>query len=227
MKNVKNYLTRLIAVTVLFGFGMAYSAKADNISSFTSQVYYAGPATDPTSPPDNPYGVVNTTPGNAISGFALTYAGSQGTLTFDTNGNPGVAITSATPGLFTVDLYGTAASGIVNSSGQLVAGVYTFSDANDYFGIAEAGGGTGGGCITGQACNTGTSPADVTTITVGPGGLVTVSSSSLELVSQISNTPTGAPEVDPRNAMVPFALLGGAVLVIRGRRTKSNEMGIL
>ena len=225
MKKNRSFLLKLIAAAVVFGMGTVYSAKADNVS-FTSQVYYVGPSTDPTSPPDNPYGLTNTTTtGNPISGLALTSAGVQGTLTFNTNGNPGVSITSATPGLFTVNLYGAAASSIV-SGGNLVAGTYTFSDPNDYFGIATAGGSTSFGCLTGQICNTTGDPKDTANITVGPGGVVTVTSSSLELVAAVTDPPSGVPEIDPKNAMVPFVLLAGAVLVFRGRRTKSAEVGV-
>jgi hypothetical protein len=218
MAKHSSFLFKLIAAAVVFGLGTAYSAKADSYS-FSSTVYYAGPTTDPSAPPDNPFGVTNPVIGNAISGLALTSAGGQGTLTFNTNGNPGVSITSATPGLFTVNLYGAAASSIVTGT-TLNAGTYNFSDANDYFGIATAGGSTGFGCTAGQACNTGTSPVDVTTITVGPSGLITVSSSSLELVADPA-PPAGVPEIDPKNAMVPFALLAGVVLLVRGRRPKS------
>ena len=226
MKNASNFLARLIAVAALLGLGLAHSAKADNVDTFTSQVYYAGPSTDPSAPPDNPYGVVNTTPGNPIAGFALTSAGAQGTFTFDTNGNPGVQLVSTAPGLFTVDMYGAAASTMVNASGQLVTGTYTFNSSQDYFGIESAGGSTGFGCLSMQSCNTSGNPLDVTTINVVQGGIVTVSSSSLELVAAVTNTPTGAPEVDPKNAMVPLVLLAGAVLVFRGRRTKSVEVGV-
>jgi hypothetical protein len=224
MKQSKRFLTKLIAATALFGLGIAYSAKADSVS-FTSTVYYVGPTTDPSAPPDNPYGLVNTTPGNPISVLGITSAGGAGTLTFNTNGNPGVSLTSATPGLFTVNLYGAAASGIVTGT-TLNAGSYSFNAPNDYFGIATVGGTTNPGCNTGQACNPGSNPTAITTITVGPGGLVTVSSSSFELVAAPTSTPSGVPEVDPKNAMVPFVLLAGAALVFRGRRTKSAEVGV-
>jgi hypothetical protein len=209
MGKTRIFLTKLLAVAALAGFGIAHSAKADSVS-FATTVYYAGPSSDGT---DNPFGVVNPI-GNAISTLAITPAGAAGTLTFNTSGNPGVSLTGTD---FTVMLYG--ATNTIVTGTTLNTGVYTFNSASDYFGVATVGGTTGFGCTAGQTCNTGSNPLDVTTINVAASGVITVSSSSLELVAK-QTTPAGVPEIDPTSAMSPLALLAGAAMMIRGRRKK-------
>jgi archaellum component FlaF (FlaF/FlaG flagellin family) len=193
--HIKTRLLILIVAT-LVSLGMAYSTKADTLTFAGIQVYYAG---DPSEGMDNPWGVTNPG-GNAISILGMTPAGAPGTLTFDTGGNPGVSLVSSTPGLFDVNLYGDTTN--IISAGKLVTGSYTFNSPSDTF---EINGFT----------NAGANPVDAVTINVAADGVVTLGSSSLELVT---DPPSGVPEVDPTSAMSPPALLAGAVLIIRGRR---------
>jgi hypothetical protein len=207
MGNMKNFLTKLLAVAVLIGLGVAYSAKADSYST-TTTFYYVGPSTDG-PPPDNPYGLTNSI-GNPISGLAITSAGSTGTLTVNTA--TGITLTGTD---FTVNLVG---SNSIVSGGALVTGTYTFTSASDYYGMATALGNTVGACNPGQNCNMGSSPGDVFTVNVSGAGIVTISSSSLELAAMPSGGPSGVPEIDPSSAMSSLALLAGLVMIMRGRR---------
>lgn len=194
---------RLLALAALMVFGAAFSAKADDVLTYTNtQVYYVG--TDSTY---NPWGLTNSI-GNPISILNMTSAGAAGTLTFDTSGNPGVSLVSNTPGLFNVQLYGDT-SGMINN-GQLVTGTYTFNSSQDTF------------SINGYT-NSGSDPIDGVTINVAANGVVTLSSSSLELAMEpTTDAPPsgGAPEIDPATGMSAFTLISGAVLIIRGRRKK-------
>jgi hypothetical protein len=203
-------MTKLLAVAVLAGLGMVHAAKADSYME-TSTFYYAGPDTadDPT------LGITNAS-GNADSTFNLTSAGSTGTLSINTVTNPAISLTGSQ---FTVTLYGVP-NGLLNGSGQLVTGFYNFNSASDYFGIETAGNGatTGFGCNAGQSCNVGANPVDQVTLNVAANGVVTLQSSSLELVTKVSSVTTGVPEINPSSALSPLALLGCAVMIFRGRR---------
>jgi hypothetical protein len=204
-------MTKLLTLAALAGLGMLHVAKADSYSE-TSTFYYAGPETGTT---DNPFSIVNVG-GNAASTLNLTNAGVSGTLTINTVTNPAITLTGAD---FSVTLYGVP-NGLL-SSGKLVTGTYNFSSGSDYFGIETAGNGatTGFGCNAGQTCNVGANPVDQVTLNVAANGVVTLSSSSLELVTQVSTQPTtGVPEIDPSSALSPLALLGCAVMIFRGRR---------
>lgn len=196
---------RLLTLAALMVLGTAFSAKADDMLTYTNtQVYYVGPSSDGT---DNPFGLTNSI-GNSISILNMTSAGAPGTLVFNTSGNPGVSLVSNTPGLFDVSLYGNT-SGMI-SGGQLVAGSYTFNSSLDTFDINGY-------------TNSGSDPIDGVTIDVAANGVVTLSSSSLELATQpVADAPpaTGAPEIDPSTGMSAFTLISGAVLIIRGRRKK-------
>jgi hypothetical protein len=194
---------RLLTLAALMVLGAALSAKADDVLTYTNtQVYYVG--TDSTY---NPFQLTNSI-GNPISILNMTPMGAPGTLTFNTSGNPGVSLVSNTPGLFNVQLFGNT-SGII-SGGQLVAGTtYTFNSSQDTF------------TINGYT-NSGSDPIDGVTIDVAANGVVTLSSSSLELATdpvQVSS-PTGVPEIDPTTGFSAFTLISGAVLIIRGRRKK-------
>ncbi len=210
MGKTRNIMTKLLAVAVLAGLGMVHAAKADSYME-TSTFYYAGPDTadDPT------LGITNAS-GNADSTFNLTSAGSTGTLSINTVTNPAISLTGSQ---FTVTLYGVP-NGLLNGSGQLVTGFYNFNSASDYFGIETAGNGatTGFGCNAGQSCNVGANPVDQVTLNVAANGVVTLQSSSLELVTKVSSVTTGVPEINPSSALSPLALLGCAVMIFRGRR---------
>ncbi len=191
---------RLLTLAALMVLGTAFSVKADALTYTDTQVYYVG--TDSTY---NPFGLTNSI-GNSISILNMTSAGAAGTLIFNTSGNPGVSLVSNTPGLFNVQLFGNT-SGMI-SGGQLVAGTYTFNSTQDTF------------TINGYT-NTGSDPIDGVTIDVAANGVVTLSSSSLELATQPVADPspaTGAPEIDPSTGLSAFTLIFGAVLIIRGRR---------
>ena len=206
MGKTGSLLTKFLAVAAFLGLGMMHSAKADSVT-INSNFYYAGPSTDGA---DNPFGIVNVG-GNAISTLAITSAGAPGTLVFNTSGNPGVSLTGAD---FTVSLFGPVNTIVTGST--LNTGTYTFNSASDYFGIKSAGGTTGFGCLAGQTCNTSANPQDIVTINVAANGVVTLSSSSLEVVTQAQ--PAGVPEIDPTSSLSPLALLVGAAMIIRGRR---------
>ena len=92
-------------------------------------------------------------------------------------------------------------------------GTYTFNSASDYFGLKTVGGTTAFGCLTGQTCNTTADPEDIVTINVAQNGVVTLSSSSLEVVALV-------PENDPRSPIAPLVLLVGAAMLIGERRQK-------
>jgi hypothetical protein len=215
MGKTRNLMTKLLAVAVLAGLGMVHAAKADSYTE-TSTFYYAGPDTadDPT------LGITNAS-GNTDSTFNLTSAGSTGTLSINTVTNPAISLTGSQ---FTVTLYGVP-NGLLNGSGQLVTGTYTFNSASDYFGIESAGNGAVTGfygspavaCNTGQICNGTADPIDQVTLNVAANGVVTLQSSSLELVTKVSSV-AGVPEIDPSSALSPLALLGCAVMIFRGRR---------
>jgi hypothetical protein len=202
-------MTKLLAVAVLAGLGMVHAAKADSYTE-TSTFYYAGPDTadDPT------LGITNAS-GNTDSTFNLTSAGSTGTLSINTVTNPAISLTGSQ---FTVTLYGVPNT--LLSGGNLVTGTYNFNSSFDYFGIETAGNGatTGFGCNAGQTCNVGANPVDQVTLNVAANGVVTLQSSSLELVTKVSSVTTGVPEIDPSSALSPLALLGGVMMIFRGRR---------
>jgi len=209
MGKTRNLMTKLSAVVVLAGLGMVHVAKADSYSE-TSTFYYAGPETGTT---DNPFSITNVG-GNLASTMNLTNAGSTGTLSINTVTNPAISLTGSQ---FTVTLYGVP-NGML-SGGSLVTGTYNFSSGTDYFGIETAGNGatTGFGCNAGQTCNVGGNPIDQVTLNVAANGVVTLQSSSLELVTKVSSV-TGVPEINPSSALSPLALLGCAVMIFRGRR---------
>jgi hypothetical protein len=216
MGKTRNLMTKLSAVVVLAGLGMVHVAKADSYSE-TSTFYYAGPETGTT---DNPFSITNVG-GNLASTMNLTNAGSTGTLSINTVTNPAISLTGSQ---FTVTLYGVP-NGLLNGSGQLVTGTYNFNSASDYFGIESAGNGAVTGfygspavaCNTGQICNGTADPIDQVTLNVAANGVVTLQSSSLELVTKVSSV-AGVPEIDPSSALSPLALLGCAVMIFRGRR---------
>jgi len=208
MKSARSFVMKLATVTVLAVFGMGFAAYADSVT-LNSTFYYAGPETGTT---DNPFSIVNAN-GNAISTLALTSAGSSGTLVLNTTGNPGISLTGSD---FTVQLYGNTSAMVTGST--INTGTYTFNSASDYFGIETAGGTTGYGgaglCNTGQTCNSGSNPIDDVTINVAQNGVVTLQSSSLELVA------SDVPEMDRSNALASLVLVGGVVTIFRGRRKK-------
>jgi hypothetical protein len=210
MGKTRNLMTKLLAVAVLAGLGMVHAAKADSYME-TSTFYYAGPETGTT---DNPFSIVNVG-GNAASTLNLTNAGSTGTLSINTVTNPAISLTGSQ---FTVTLYGVPNT--LLSGGNLVTGTYNFNSSFDYFGIETAGNGatTGFGCNAGQTCNVGANPVDQVTLNVAANGVVTLQSSSLELVTKVSSVTTGVPEIDPSSALSPLALLGGVMMIFRGRR---------
>jgi hypothetical protein len=189
---------------------MVHAAKADSYME-TSTFYYAGPDTT-----DDPTIGVSNLSGNADNTINLTPTGITGTLSINTVTNPAISLTGAD---FTVTLYGVP-NGLLNGSGQLVTGTYSFNSALDYFGVETAGNGatTGFMCNAGQTCNVGANPVDQVTLNVAANGVVTLQSSSLELVTQVSTVAGGVPEIDPSSALSPLALLGGAVMIFRGRR---------
>jgi PEP-CTERM motif len=172
MGKTRSFLTKLLTVAALVGLGVAYSAKADSVS-FSTTVYYAGPPGEV----DNPYGVNNAAGANPISGLLIGTSGATGTVTFNTTGNPGVSVTGAD---FTINLFGSTNTIVTGTT--LNTGTYTFSSSSDYFGLASKNGSTGFGCSSGQTCNAGANPADVVTINVSAAGVVTLASSSLEVV---------------------------------------------
>jgi hypothetical protein len=225
VRKAKNLLTKFLTVAALVGLGMAYSAKADSVT-LSVATYYAGP----TGEIDNPFSVTNSTVGaNSISRFSLTTAGAAGNLTLDTTGNPGLTLTSTTAGLYNVTLYGATNTMVTGTT--LNTGTYSFSNSQDYFGILATPTqfpGSGSCAIANQYCTTGTSPSDVVTINVAATGLVTITSSSMELVAGVSSPPpnNSVPEIDPKNGMSAFALLAGAVLIMRGRRKKAQEVAV-
>jgi len=204
MRVVKTVFT----MAVLLVLGTAFSAKADSMLTFTNtQVFYVGP--DSTT---NPWSLTNSG-GDTATYVGMPSTGSPGTLTFNTAGNPGVSLVSNTPsgttGYYSVQLYGDTSSMIKN--GQLATGTYTFNSSSDSFAIG------------GVPAQTGADPIDYATINVAANGVVTLSSSSLELAMQpTTDAPPagGAPEIDPATGMSAFTLISGAVLIIRGRRKK-------
>lgn len=220
-------LLKCLALVAVLCFGVARSAQADNTYSLTQTVYYVGPTTD--SGCDNPLpppGGVCHSGGNSITSFAggITNAGSVENISFDAVSNTDVTTTAAvsiTGGDMTIQLYGygdetlgygygPGPSGIVNNSGQLVAGTYNFAACNntgdpnngDYFGINDNNPGpqSASGCnnstITclpdtvgtqSQLCLGGASPADVVAINVSSTGVVTIEAGSFE--AGFSETP--------------------------------------
>ena len=209
MGKTRNLMTKLLAVAVLAGLGMVHAAKADSYTE-TSTFYYAGPDTA-----DDPTIGVSNLSGNADNTINLTPTGITGTLSINTVTNPAISLTGAD---FTVTLYGVP-NGLLNGSGQLVTGTYSFNSALDYFGVETAGNGatTGFMCNAGQTCNVGANPVDQVTLNVAANGVVTLQSSSLELVTKVSSV-AGVPEINPSSALSPLALLGCAVMIFRGRR---------
>jgi len=198
---------RVSALVALLFLGIARTANATQVS-FTTTVYYIGPPTDPTSPPDNTLGPGGTTltngaGSNGIADFngAVTSAGSSETVVFDTGGNPGVTVGSGAGSVFDVQLYGpdpalSSPSSII-SGGVLQAGAYVFDSCSSYFGVENNGGqsyapgcnGVTVPCVTGEVCNAGTSPTDIMTITVGTNGVVTITSGSLAIGFDAPTTP--------------------------------------
>lgn len=228
MRKCSAALLKGFALIAVLCFGIAHSAQADSTYSLTQTVYYVGPTTDPSC--DNPLpppGGVCRVGGNPISSFngGITSAGSVESISFDAVTSADVNTTAAvsiTGGDVTIELYGygdeTAGygygpgpSGIVNSSGQLVAGTYTFAACNatgdgnsgDYFGInddnqgTQSANGCDGSTITclantdgasgDQLCLGGAVPADDVTINVSDTGVVTIAAGSFEV--GFSETP--------------------------------------
>ncbi len=205
MKKSLIIAVRVSALAALLFLGVARTANATQVS-FTTTVYYIGPSSDPTAPPDNTLGPGGTTltnsGGDGIAYFngAVTSAGSSESVVFDTGGNPGVSVGSS-GSVFDVQLYGPDAAlstpGSIISGGVLQAGTYVFDSCSSYFGVKNNGGsasapGCNGAtvpCVSGEICNAGTSPSDIMTITVGTNGVITITSGSLAIGFDAPTTP--------------------------------------
>jgi hypothetical protein len=198
--NVKTSLRialRAFGLATLALCALGFSTRAD-VLSYTTTVYYIGPPADGA---DNTLGPGGTTlsneGGDPISTFngAISNTGAVETITFNTSGNPGVNI--GAPGQdFDIQLYGpdpalSSPSSMI-SGGALQPGTYVFDSCSpsNYFGIkaidypnASAAGCNNSTvpCQTGEICNVGSSPSDIATITIGPNGVVTVQSGSLDV----------------------------------------------
>jgi len=226
MKQRSSPLLKCLTVVAVLCFGVAHAARADNTYSTSTTVYYVGPSSDGAGC-DNPFGICAASTNNSISSFngGITSAGSTESITFDAVTSADVGSTPAvsiTGGDMTILLYGygnaypgsgtfgTAPSGIVNGSNQLVAGTYTFSactpNVGDYFGINDDKSGTesapdcsqpypypncladtGGPSGDDQLCIQGDSPTDSVSINVSASGIVTITAGSFE--AAFSETP--------------------------------------
>jgi len=197
-QSYKTFLKSVILLALVF-VGANRGTRADQLS-FTTTVYYVGPASDGADNALGPGGTPITNPyGNSISTFggAVTSAGSSETVTFSTT--PGTAgISVGGPGqVFDIQLYGPDPSlsspPSLISGGMLQAGTYVFDACypnSDYFGIQKTGAsgltayGCGGvvvPCVSGQLCNAGSSPGAIVKIAVGANGVVTIQSGGLEV----------------------------------------------
>ena len=209
-------LLKCLALVAVLCLSLVRVAQADNTFSTTTTVYYVGPtghaSTDPSC--DNPLGVCAASTNDSIGAFngGVTSAGGVETVTFDAVTSADVNATAAVSiqtGPITVQLYGYGnaspgsgslgntppATPLVNSSGMLNTGTFTFSACpgtppggvtgnayGDYFGINDNNS-ANGGLESAQDCNASNVPCLPNTTANGYDQLCLMGDSPSDLVS--------------------------------------------